>query len=581
MSKLIRSKREKKRSRKLFSFNEIKVVRGIILIAVLGLVFIALIGWTGFYSTSVVNEHVNTIYTKSLTPIIKCGDLMDRMMSIRLNVASNLDKGYNGTNVMAIEKLDTEVRQLIEEYGTHQMPAKELQNFEGFKKNYDDYLNTWNQIKSHLVMEAEVTDEEKRQMQYIGDQMQFYLEELINYNKEAADAIRQDSQTIARKNNITIAAVFSFALLVLLFISAAIANTVRRGLKELGDIFGKVSSGDFTVSIDANGRNEFGNIRRMLDKTLKDVARMLGRIKEESAKIGVSSESLASISQEMSASSQEVTESILFMANGAAEQAEDLNQAGLIVDSFGKKLNHIIESVGEVDNSVRKTDGMAQKSSQLLENLVTSSKEMNSAFNEVSGRIEQLGHSIYKIKDITDMINNIADQTNLLALNAAIEAARAGEAGRGFAVVSDEIRKLAEQSKASASEINQLVEKISAESGDAVKTTKSVIGGLEQQVGVIDNTTAYFWDMVSAISVILPRIEKVNDLIATIHTDKTEIIEKVLSVSKVAGHTSETAQQISSSSQQINAASEEVASTAQLLNELTREMQAEVNRFNI
>ena len=67
--------------------------------------------------------------------------------------------------------------------------------------------------------------------------------------------------------------------------------------------------------------------------------------------------------------------------------------------------------------------------------------------NEVNSTLAKLLDNLKEIGNIVEVIEQIADQTNLLALNASIEAARAGEAGRGFAVVSEEIRKLADNTK--------------------------------------------------------------------------------------------------------------------------------------
>ncbi|MDK2879753.1 MAG: methyl-accepting chemotaxis protein [Thermoanaerobacteraceae bacterium] len=123
-------------------------------------------------------------------------------------------------------------------------------------------------------------------------------------------------------------------------------------------------------------------------------------------------------------------------------------------------------------------------------------KDINLSFTDVRNEIKGLGIQLSQIGKITDLINDIAEQTNLLALNATIEAARAGEAGRGFAVVAEEIRKLAEQSKTSSSNISSLLENLMNKSNLAIKTSDIMKDKLNGQITVIGNSVNSFKEII-------------------------------------------------------------------------------------
>ncbi|MDR3579021.1 MAG: bacteriohemerythrin [Oryzomonas sp.] len=215
---------------------------------------------------------------------------------------------------------------------------------------------------------------------------------------------------------------------------------------------------------------------------------------------------IATASEEMSATSGDIARNCLFAAE-SAQKATDQTHSGA---------------------------QLVQNSSRLMENIAK-------RVNESSQTVEGLGHRSDKIGAIVNTIQDIADQTNLLALNAAIEAARAGEQGRGFAVVADEVRALAERTTKATKEISTMIKSIQNE-------TLTAVSSMSEGVGEVKRGTTETNRSGEALEDILNRINDLNmqvSQIATAAEEQTattqEITSNIQMITDVVNHNVENA----------------------------------------
>ena len=234
----------------------------------------------------------------------------------------------------------------------------------------------------------------------------------------------------------------------------------------------------------------------------------------------------------------------------------------------------MLGSSGEVARLVVAGAGLMNDVTVQMSNISKSIRQSADIITDLSVHSEN-------IRRVTELITGIAEQTNLLALNAAIEAARAGEHGRGFAVVANEVRNLAEQSKASAEEIGRMIDAITQNVSLAVNSTEAGAERVNEGLGITEKTNKVFTQIELASNDMNMKIETVSAAINQIRTMSERVTYSAAKVQDLAIQASSEAQSTSAATEEQLAANQQIASSAQTLSEVAEKLQNDMGRFTV
>ncbi len=340
---------------------------------------------------------------------------------------------------------------------------------------------------------------------------------------------------------ILIIATLSLAIiLILYFISSfLIKNSIISPINNFKETMQKISKNkDLSFTADTNAPVEISQMAENFNDlalTLKDVI--------DDAKNNVNnnlsiSQSLSSTSEQVGGNVDKTVEIINNTTQRAEQVVENLQSSIEKTKSSSRDINQANEVLTEAKSEIIKLSDIIQESA---------SNELGLAQD-----ISTLAQDTEQIKSVLEVISDIADQTNLLALNAAIEAARAGEHGRGFAVVADEVRKLAERTQKSLTEINStisvLVQSINAASERMTSNSKEVekLVDISSEVEKkINNTSELTQNAAKASVETLKDIEKEG-------VDVDEMVKAISNVNKMSKENAKNVDEIVDATENLN-----------------------------
>lgn len=436
-----------------------------------------------------------------------------------------------------------------------------LKQLETALREYDSSINAF--LADWKELDAQTPERMKAVSTFIGT-VQALAETAIGTTSSMAGDV-SSTATLATRNILLLG---GMAIVLVMVIAVILTRIITAPIHHCLRFAEEVAAGNLNRALEVNGSDEMGRLAAALRKMVEVLRNKIDEVTAQSAEarrkqqetmeamdradaagkdaqvkrdaMYQAAQQLESIAHIVSSASQQLSAQIEQSEKGAAHQAFRVSETATAMEVMNGMVADVARNAEQASLISAQTRSKAEEGAQVVRQAIAGIQQVQRNSLSLKNGMAKLDEHAQSISQIMSVISDIADQTNLLALNAAIEAARAGEAGRGFAVVADEVRKLAEKTMISTTDVGNAIRGIQQSARESMEQVDIAVESIEQATALAVRSGEALHEIVELVDRTAAQVRNIATASEQQSTSSEAINESIAEVNAIAGETAKT-----------------------------------------